>query len=157
VAPERRRRLRLAFIAIRAGMAAPDARRWLGERRWAREETRDAAQLVELVASSDGARSVRDRWRWVLAAGALSDDALLLLACLGASNKRRARTLATLARAPLFRVAVSGDDVVRWLGLEPGPRIGELLAGLRVAAAMGEVKNRRQARHWLTGQVRKGP
>ena len=157
MAPERRRRLRLAFMAIRAGMAAPDARRWLGERRWAREESRDAALLVELAAASAAIRSARDRCRWVLAAGALSEDALVLLDCLGASNKRRARSLAPLARAPRRRVAVSGDDVVRWLGLEPGPRVGELLALLRVAAAMGEVQNRRQARHWLTGQVRQGP
>ena len=157
IAPERRRRLRLAFIAIQAGMAAPDARRWLGERRCAREEARDAALLVELAASSAGIRSARDRWRWILQAGALSEDALLLLACLGASGKRRARALAPLARAPLRRVAVSGDDVMRWLGLDPGPRVGELLAGLRVAAAMGEVQDRREARHWLTGQVRKGP
>jgi len=157
IAPDRRRRLRLAFIAIRAGMAAPDARRWLGERRFPREESRDAALLVELVASSAGIRSARDRWRWVLEAGALSGDALVLLACLGASGKRRARTLAPMARAPLCRVAVSGDDVVRWLGLDPGPRVGELLSGLRVAAAMGHVQNRREARRWLTGQVRKGP
>jgi hypothetical protein len=157
IAPERRRRLRLAFIAIRAGMAAPDARRWLEERRFPREETRGAALLVGLMASSAGIRSARDRWRWVLEAGALSDDALVLLACLGASGKRRARTLAPLAHAPLSRVAVTGDDVVRWLGLDPGPRVGELLSGLRVAAAMGHAQNRREARHWLTEQVRKGP
>jgi hypothetical protein len=52
---------------------------------------------------------------------------------------------------------VTGEDVVRWLGLDPGPRVGELLSGLRVAAAMGHAQNRREARHWLTEQVRKGP
>ena len=156
IAPERRRRLRLALIAIRAGMTALDTRRWLGERRFPREQTRDASMLVELAASSARIRSARDRWGWVLQAGALWSDALILVACLGASGKRRARALAPLARAPLHRVAVSGDDLVQWLGLDPGPRVGELLALLRVAAAMGEVKNRRQARNWLTGQVRKG-
>ena len=64
---------------------------------------------------------------------------------------------APLARTPSRRVAVDGDDVVRWLGIAAGPLVGELLSRLRVAAAMGEVKNRREARHWLTGQVRKAP
>ncbi len=157
IVPARRRRLRLAFIAIRAGMAAPGARRWLAERRFSREETREASLLVELAASSAALRSLHDRWRWILQAGALSGDALLLLDCLGAPGKRGVRALAPLARAPLRRVAVSGGDVVRWLGLDPGPRIGELLSGLGVAAAMGEVQNRREARNWLTGQVRKRP
>jgi hypothetical protein len=49
---------------------------------------------------------------------------------------------------------VDGGDIQRWLGLEAGPRIGELLRDLRLAAALGEVSNRRQARSWLTGQVR---
>ncbi len=157
IAPARRRRLRLALLAIRAGMAAPEARRWLGERRWAREEARDAALLVGLAAASVGARSTRERWLWILGAGALAADALVLLSCLGAPGRRRAKSLVPLARVPAPRVAVDGNDVVRWLGIPAGPRVGELLAELRAAAAMGKVRNRREARHWLTGQVRKSP
>ena len=157
LAPARRRRMRLAFIAIRADMTAPDARRWLGERRWAREEARDAALLVGLAADSARIRSAGDRWRWILDAGALAGDALVLLSRLGSAGQARARSLAPLARVPPRRVAVGGDDLLRWLGLDSGPRVGELLSGLRIAAAMGEVKNRREARHWLTGQVRKSP
>lgn len=157
IAPARRRRLRLALVAIGAGMAAPEARRWLGSRRWAREEARDVALLVGLADEGARARSMRDRWRWILDAGPLAADALILLSCLGAAGRRRARLLAPLTRVAPRRVAVGGDDVVRWLSIDAGPRVGALLAGLRVAAAMGEVKNRREARHWLTGQVRKGP
>jgi Poly A polymerase head domain len=157
LSPARRRRLRLAFVAIQSRLAAPAARHWLGQRRWAREEARDAAALVALAAPSARLRCAPDRWRWVLDAGGLAQDALVLLGALGAAGRRRAQSLAPLTRKPPRQVAVGGDDVVRWLEVEAGPRVGELLAALRVAAAMGEVKNRREARHWLTGQVRKGP
>ena len=50
---------------------------------------------------------------------------------------------------------MSGRDVVEWLGIPEGPRVGELLNAVRVAAAMGAVSGRRAARHWLVGQVRK--
>ncbi len=156
IAPARRRRLRLAFIAIETGMAEPEARRWLGARRWARDEARDAASLVGLAAGSARLRSTRDRWRWILEAGSLAEDALILLPCLGAAGRRQARLLRPLTRVAPRRVDVGGHDVVRWLSIDAGPRVGALLAGLRVAAAMGEVRNRREARHWLTGQVRKG-
>jgi len=157
LAPARRRRIRLALVAIRAGMTALEARRWLAGRRWAREDARDAATLVRLATESAVARSTRARWHWILDAGGLAQDALVLLASLGARGQRRARSLAPLSRKPPRRVAVDGDDVVGWLGIAAGPLVGGLLAQLRVAAAMGEVKNRREARHWLTGQVRKAP
>jgi len=157
IAPARRRRIRLSLVAIRAGMTALEARRWLAERRWAREDARDASALVRLAAQSAAARSTRERWRWILAAGDLAPDALILLASLGVAGRRRARSLAPLTRRPPRRVAVDGDDVVGWLHVAAGPLVGELLSELSIAAAMGEVKNRREARHWLTGQVRKAP
>jgi hypothetical protein len=51
---------------------------------------------------------------------------------------------------------VTGADVMGWLSLAPGPAVGALLAELEAAAASGIVKNRREARHWLSGQVRNG-
>lgn len=156
MAPQRRRKLRVALLAASMGLDPSQTRAWLQERRWSRDEARDAALLEGLVASSRGIRSRRDAWRWLLEAGALAEDALALLARLGAGDRRRARTLRPLARAPRRRLAVDGGDIQSWLGLEPGPEIGELLRALRVAAAMGEVSNRREARNWLTGQVRRG-
>ena len=46
---------------------------------------------------------------------------------------------------------------MRWLSLPAGPRIGELLAQLRLQIALGAVRNRREARNWLAVQVRPRP
>jgi len=115
------------------------------------------ARLRGLVASARRARTRRAAWSWVLEAGDLAQDALTLLAGLGARGRQCARTLRPFTRAPRPTVRVTGGDVVAWLGIEPGPRVGELLARLRLAAAMGEIANRPQARSWLTGQVRRAP
>jgi len=52
---------------------------------------------------------------------------------------------------------VNGDDLLRWLDVAPGPGLGELLARVRLAAAMGTVRNRREARNWLSGQGGNAP
>lgn len=48
---------------------------------------------------------------------------------------------------------LNGRQVMAGLGLEPGPRIGELLAGLREAQATGEVATVDQAWAWLRAQA----
>jgi poly(A) polymerase len=40
---------------------------------------------------------------------------------------------------------LTGDELIRELGLEPGPRVGELLESLREAAFAGEVRSREEA------------
>lgn len=155
--PDRRRRLRLALLALRLGLPPSDVREWLQGRRHPRQEAREVALVCDRVAAARTVRGRRDAWRWALAAEGLAADALALLARLSAADRRRARALSAVARSPIRRVAVTGSDIVAWLGLEPGPRIGALLEQLSVAAACGEVRNRRQARNWLTGQVRGGP
>lgn len=40
---------------------------------------------------------------------------------------------------------LSGDDLTHQLGLEPGPRIGELLVALSEAQAAGEISNKKEA------------
>jgi tRNA nucleotidyltransferase/poly(A) polymerase len=152
----RRRRLRLARLALALRLPAPAARSWLSERRWSRDESRDAAHLVELAASSRRTASARDAWAWILDADDLAEDALMLLDRLGAADRRRARNLRHRLARRRPRVAIRGQDVVDWLGIGAGPRVGELLRAARVAAAMGEVSNRREARNWLIGQVREG-
>jgi tRNA nucleotidyltransferase (CCA-adding enzyme) len=150
----RRRRLRLAALALRFGLSGRDARKWLAGRRFPRREADEAARLVDLARAEAAIRVRRDAWRWVLEAGPLAPDALHLIARLGKPRRRRAESLRRLARRQRRRVAVTGSDVMRWLGIPSGPMVGALLSELAVAAACGDVKNRREARHWLSVQVR---
>ena len=150
---ERRRRLRLAWIAARLGMDGPGTRRWLATRRWARREAEDAAELVALARGAARAPRGDDAWRWVVDAGALAADAARLAACLRPASARAAARLARLARASRPTVRVGGGDVMRWTGVPPGPRVGELLRGLSVAAAAGRVRSRRDARNWLRAAI----
>lgn len=55
-----------------------------------------------------------------------------------------------VAPAPLL----NGRQVMAELGLPPGPRIGQLLEGLREAQATGEVRTEDDAWAWLREQVR---
>ena len=142
----------------RSGWASPKRRLDGGsqERRWSRRETDAAARLTTLAATAKATAARSDAWRWVVAAGPLATDGAHLAARVGAAGRRRAPRLSRLAKAPRRRLAVSGSDVMGWLSLPPGPAVGALLAELEVAAASGIVRNRREARHWLTGQVRNG-
>jgi tRNA nucleotidyltransferase/poly(A) polymerase len=45
---------------------------------------------------------------------------------------------------------LSGDDVMRELNLQPGPRVGEILEALREAQAAGEVKTKEEALRFVT-------
>ena len=159
--PERRRRLRLARLAGALGLAPEETRRWLSGLRVARREAEEVARMQSLARSAAGVRS-RDRRgavAWLLEAGEAGPDALdaLLLARLSAGRETvlRITRLERLARKPLKRLAVSGGDVLRWASVAPGPRVGELLAQLRLQVALGAVRNRREARNWLAVQVRR--
>ncbi len=152
----RRRRLRLAALALALGLSGRGAFGWLSRRRLPRREADDAARMTSLV---EGAASIRpgDRkgaWRWVLEAGPLAHDAARLLSRRG--ETRLAARLARLARRKPRRLDVGGDDVLRWLGIPAGPAVGALLRELAVAAACGQVQTRREARDWLSVQVREG-
>jgi tRNA nucleotidyltransferase (CCA-adding enzyme) len=156
LSPERRRRLRLAFLSAKLRLAPPALRRWLEGRRFGRHEIARIERLVLLAERARGAATVEQAWRWALDAGDLGADAALLAARLHPAERARVRRLARLARKPPRSVRVTGEDVVRWLTIPAGPEVGRLLAELRVAAALGRVRNRREARHWLSGQVRRG-
>ena len=157
LAPERRRRLRLARLASEISLSPQQTRQWLRQRRVARREADDVSRLQALAESARAVKTRRDAWQWVLDAGELAQDALHLMVVGDARQARLAARLRRLARRPPARVDVTGDDVVRWLGIPPGPRVGTLLSELRLAAAMGAVRNRREARNWLSGQVRNAP
>jgi tRNA nucleotidyltransferase/poly(A) polymerase len=156
LAPARRRLLRLAALARRLGLPAERTRAWLASRRWSRDESRAAAGLVELAERSHRTGSPEKAWGWIFDAGALLPDALALLDRLGPAARRRSRRLRALARSRRHPIAVTGRDVVGWIGIPEGPRVGELLRAVRVAAAIGTVCSRPEARNWLVGQVRKG-
>ncbi|HEY1252495.1 MAG TPA: hypothetical protein VGH97_15040 [Thermoanaerobaculia bacterium] len=154
----RRRRLRLARLAGALGLAPEETRRWLAGLRLSRREAEETARLQELASSALRVRSRRDGFAWLLAAGDLAPDALALASLRGGAEEvRRVTRLKRLARVPLRRVRVTGGDVIRWLSLEPGPPVGALLERLRLEAALGTVRNRREARNWLAGQVRPRP
>ena len=56
--------------------------------------------------------------------------------------------LAVQAREPLLR----GDDLVRELGLEPGPMIGRLLSGVEGARLAGELNTGEEALEWCRNE-----
>ena len=155
-----RRRLRLAALAARrSGSMAPAPGSGFpnGGSPAARRTRRPGSS------SSSGTfrkpPAGREAWRWILQAGPLVDEALHLVGpTRPATPKPGARRIRRLARPP-----TPGDRGVgrgrHPAGSEspPGPRVGALLSELAVAVACGEVKNRREARNWLTGQVQKRP
>ena len=157
-----RRRIRLAALALSLRPEAGDARTWLLGRRLPRRDAEDAARLAELVRRPPPPwperKLSREAWRWIVDAGPLAGEALHLLERSGRRSKRRSRTIARLRRLASRkrrRVVVGGGDVMEWLGVPAGPQIGRLLWELAVEIASGQVKNRRDARNWLTGQVQK--
>lgn len=153
----RRRRLRLAALALALGLSGREAAAWLSRRRLPRREADDAAKLASLVEAAASIRpgDRRRAWGWAIEAGPLARDAAHLAARRG--KTRLAARLARLARRKPRRVDVGGEDVLRWLGIPAGPRVGVLLRELAVAAACGEVRTRREARDWLSVQVREAP
>jgi tRNA nucleotidyltransferase/poly(A) polymerase len=157
---ERRRRLRLARLAGALGLEPEETRRWLSGLRLSRREAEEIARLQSLARAAVGVRSGnrRDAVAWLLEAGEAAPDALLLARLSGGREAvRRITRLERMARTPLNRLEVGGADVIRWASVPPGPRVGELLAQLRLQVALGEVRNRREARNWLAVQVRRHP
>jgi tRNA nucleotidyltransferase/poly(A) polymerase len=146
-----RRRIRLAWLAVRLGFEPRAARKWLAGRRWPGREAEEVAGLVSLAARAAEAPTGDDAWRWILDAGALVEDAAALAAVLGRGRRSAAAAerLLRLARGPRLSLRVSGRDVMEWTGLPPGPRIGELLDRLALASAAGRVRTRRDAKRWL--------
>jgi tRNA nucleotidyltransferase/poly(A) polymerase len=157
---ERRRRLRLARLAGALALTPGETRRWLSGLRLARREAEEVARLQSLAHAAARVRS-RDRRNaiaWLLEAGEAAPDALRLAGLSGGREAvRRITRLERLARTPLRRLALSGGDVIRWTSVPPGPRVGELLAQLRLQVALGTVRNRREARDWLAVQVPRRP
>jgi tRNA nucleotidyltransferase (CCA-adding enzyme) len=149
---ERRRRLRLAFLAGEIGLSPREAASWLKRLRWGASEAEDVARLLGLVDGAARARVEEDLWRWILAAAERAPDALRLLEILRPRERSRARQLrARVARKPPIP-DVRGADILEWLGIPPGPEVGRLLDAVRIEALAGRIRTRADARRWLRAQ-----
>ena len=149
--PESRRRLRLALMCARLRLAPGAAAAWLAARRYGRSEAGDVAALITLASGARAAGSPRSQWSWVRDAGPLAAEALVLLRVLDPASRAHAGALSRrVARARRRGPDVSGADVLEWLRISPGPRVGRLLADLQIEVLSGTVRTRREARAWLT-------
>ncbi len=149
----RRRLLRLAAIAAGIGLSGGDASAWLRRRRHGRSDAAAVAKLLDLAQAAPGAGSGRARWAWIRDAGAALSDALLLIPAIRPGRTPTARHLRRLARRSRRGPAMSGNDLMRWLGESPGPSIGRLLREVEIEVIRGAIRTRRQARQWLVGRA----
>ncbi len=115
--------------------------------------------MVQLPADERSARRFVHRRRELL-----PDLLKLMLADREAARGRRAsgagrtayrlamsRVLAVLDEAPPAAPLLRGDEVMELLGLQPGPRVGEALALVAEAVAVGDVRDVEGARRLLLG------
>lgn len=151
--PEGRLWARLALIALADGLAPAEAARWLARRRWSREDSSAAGELIGLAQAARALSTGDDAWKWIRDAGARALEALAVLAALGPEGRRRARRLRRLLTAAHSAPRVRGSDVLAWLDLPPGPAVGKLLAEIEIAGLSGRVRSRRQARKWLAANA----
>ncbi|HEX9688059.1 MAG TPA: hypothetical protein VGB47_03195 [Thermoanaerobaculia bacterium] len=152
--PTRRRRLRLAVLAARLGFTPREAASWLRRRRWGNREAEEVSRLLDLADAASRAGRGDDVWRWLLDAGDRARDSLRLLEILRPRSRHLARRLRGLVarRRPL--PDVRGADVLRWLGVPPGPEVGRLLDTIRLEAIAGRIRTREDARKWLRAHAR---
>ncbi|HEY6221049.1 MAG TPA: hypothetical protein VIX13_00805, partial [Candidatus Eisenbacteria bacterium] len=154
LAPPARRRTRLALIAAALGLSPSEASRWLASRRYSRKESADVGTLLGLLRQARGARSDYQKWSWVREAGPRAGEALALLALLNPRERTRARALRNRAERASRSLRVRGSDLLDWLGIPPGPRVGALLRELELESLRGGIRTRREARSWLRNRIR---
>jgi len=147
--PEERSRLRLAILARSMAMTAPQAETWLASRRFSRAQAREVAVLLRLVDEARVALTDLEKWRWVRNAGQRSAEALLLGALLGEPGMPARSALSRRVRASRRPPKVTGGDIQEWLGIPPGPAVGEALAAIEVEGLRGAIRTRAAARRWI--------
>jgi tRNA nucleotidyltransferase/poly(A) polymerase len=153
--PSQRRTIRLAAIADAAGLDPSGTATWLRHRRFGRVETLEAARLVALVRAMPSAASAPSAdWAWLYDAGALAQAGLTLLPALRPERRSAAQRIARRRRHVRRGPRITGNEVMRWGGLSPGPRIGELLREIGIEGLAGRIRTKAQARRWLSGRLR---
>ena len=146
--PPDRVRLRLALLAARLRMSPGEASRWLSGRRFSRDEAGEISALLELADRARRAATPREDWGWVRDSGARRPLALTFLSLSEPRRSSRYRRLARL-RPVRGNLGVTGGDILEWLSIEPGPRVGALLREIEIEAMRGAVRSRAAARRWL--------
>lgn len=153
---DRRRRLRLAFLAGRAGLSGRGSASALRGARWGTAESGEVAWLLDLAAAASKSRGGEEDWRWLLGAGESATDALRLLELLQPRRRRNVRRLRAKVSRKRPVPEIRGADVLEWTGIRPGPEVGRLLEAVRVAALSGRVRDREDARRWLESRRESG-
>jgi hypothetical protein len=148
--PDRRRTVRLAAIASGLGMGPHEAADWLRRRRHGRSEAVSVANLLDLAGRARGVSTSDQRWAWIHDAGPDLPAALLLIAAEDPRRRKLATDLRKLASRQKKGPRVDGGEVMEWLGIPPGPRVGELLRLARIEGLRGRLRTRRQVRLFLT-------
>ncbi len=64
-------------------------------------------------------------------------------------GREQVRRLAARLRRKRPLPDVRGGHILEWLGLSPGPQVGQLLEAVRVEGLAGRVRTRAEARRWL--------
>jgi hypothetical protein len=136
-------------------MTPAEAAAWLRRLRWSTEDASDAAGLLELSASARETLTDDEAWLWILRAGEQARDALRLAGTLYPRSRGALRRLAARLRRKRPLPDVRGGDILEWLGVPPGPRVGQLLEAVRVESLAGRVRTRAEARRWLQMRERK--
>ena len=141
-------RLRLAVLAEALRLSPDRASRWLADLRFSREECAGTGALLSLAHRVPALATSRDEWSWIRDAGADRALALRLFSLLHSGPTTLSQRLAR-RRPRRSRLRVGGRDLMVWLGIGPGPRVGELLRDLEIQWMSGAIRSRPAARQWL--------
>ncbi|HEY6100709.1 MAG TPA: hypothetical protein VIW03_14825, partial [Anaeromyxobacter sp.] len=145
--------LRLALLARGLRLDPAGAQAWLASRRFSRAQAREVATLLALSDQARRAGTDIQKWRWVRDAGARASAALRLAALEDRPASAARSALARRARAARRPPRVTGEDIREWLGIAPGPRVGEALAAIEVEGLRGAIRSRAAARKWITKRL----
>jgi tRNA nucleotidyltransferase/poly(A) polymerase len=156
LAPGRRGRVRLAWMASGAGLSPREATSWLKHGRFPAADAIDVGSLLDLARRAIRPAPGEDDWRWLFDAGDRARDALTLASLFPDADRGRVERLRRRAARLRPVPRVGGGDVMLWLGIRPGPQVGRLLDRVRIEALAGRIRTRREARRWLSSHPEAG-
>lgn len=155
--PAERLRLRLVLLASALRLSPGDAAAWLSSRRFSRATAGETSALLRLARDASQPSEAARRWWWVRDAEKRAEEALLLARILFPARRPAVEAHARAASSRRKPPRVTGEDILAWLAIPPGPRVGQLLREVEVAGLRGQVRTRREARRWLREEFRRDP